>query len=357
MVQDKTGTGVSGGRATYTLGNGGGNFVTGQTSDLLGNDVTLYANGVDQFNAGTPGNVTISGIPYSSYDVYVFNHDNGSTHGGSVTVNGVTKYVRCGAGDPNNSGLGYVESTDTTYGNGTDIQQGNYVRFAAQTGSNCTIQLNAVYCGDNTQRFRPCAVQIVSNTTVPVVPPNSAPSAPAGITASAGNRQVNVSWNASATATAYNVKRSNSSGSGYSTIATVSAPITGYCDLSASNNGTTYYYVVSAVNAIGEGGNSAEVSGTPSLPAWTPPARSVYQWSVPVIPPMPAYAATADPDRKAYLWIPPGCTLVRGLVTGLQNMLERPLFEDPVFRQACTDANLGIVWIAAGYARSSPGLG
>src|SRR5262249_30376989 len=32
-------------------------------------------------------------------------------------------------------------------------------------------------------------------------------------------------------------------------------------------NGTTYYYVVSAVNAVGESGNSGQISSTPSAPA------------------------------------------------------------------------------------------
>jgi len=40
---------------------------------------------------------------------------------------------------------------------------------------------------------------------------------------------------------------------------------------STAINGTTYYYVVSAVNTIGESVNSTEVSATPQLPP-TPPA-------------------------------------------------------------------------------------
>jgi len=97
----------------------------------------------------------------------------------------------------------------------------------------------------------------------------SAPSAPTGLTATAGNAQVNLTWNASAGATGYYVKRSTSSGTEVQ-IAAQSA--TAYSDNSVSN-GITYYYVVSAYNSYGQSANSAEVSGTPVAPP--PPAADV----------------------------------------------------------------------------------
>ena len=97
----------------------------------------------------------------------------------------------------------------------------------------------------------------------------SAPSAPTGLTATAGNAQVNLTWNASAGATGYYVKRSTSSSTEVQ-IAAQSA--TAYSDNSVTN-GIKYYYVVSAYNSYGESANSAEVSGTPLAPP--PPAADV----------------------------------------------------------------------------------
>jgi len=97
----------------------------------------------------------------------------------------------------------------------------------------------------------------------------SAPSAPTGLTATAGNAQVNLTWNASAGATGYYVKRSTSSSTEVQ-IAAQSA--TAYSDNSVTN-GIKYYYVVSAYNSYGESANSAEVSGTPVAPP--PPAADV----------------------------------------------------------------------------------
>jgi len=96
---------------------------------------------------------------------------------------------------------------------------------------------------------------VVSAT--PTLPP---PSAPTGVGASSGSGQVVISWTASSGATSYNVKRSLVNGGPYSTIGSVS--ISPYVD-SGLTNGTTYYYVVSAVNACCESANSAQVSGTP----------------------------------------------------------------------------------------------
>jgi len=88
------------------------------------------------------------------------------------------------------------------------------------------------------------------------------PAAPTGVTATAGNAQATVSWSASAGATSYNVKRATANGGPYATIAT-GVTATSYADTGLAN-GTTYYYVVSAVNEAGESANSAQASATPT---------------------------------------------------------------------------------------------
>jgi hypothetical protein len=87
------------------------------------------------------------------------------------------------------------------------------------------------------------------------------PATPTGLAAAPGNAQVSLSWAASSGATSYNVKRSTTSGGPYST---VSSPTTNSYNDTGLTNGTTYFYVVSAVNSNGESGNSSEVSATPA---------------------------------------------------------------------------------------------
>ncbi len=90
-------------------------------------------------------------------------------------------------------------------------------------------------------------------------PPPQPPAAPADPIATAGYGQATFTWTASAGATNYNVKRSTTSG-GETTIASTAG--TSYTDTSVLD-GTTYYYVVSALNVGGEGPNSIEVSIMP----------------------------------------------------------------------------------------------
>jgi hypothetical protein len=87
------------------------------------------------------------------------------------------------------------------------------------------------------------------------------PAAPANLAATIGDASVALSWSTSSNASSYIVKRSVVSGSGYANIATnasVTATNTGLL------NGTLYYFVVSAVNAYGEGTNSTQVSARPT---------------------------------------------------------------------------------------------
>jgi hypothetical protein len=86
------------------------------------------------------------------------------------------------------------------------------------------------------------------------------PTAPSSLQAVAGNTEAFLSWDESSGATSYNVKRSTTSGSGYATVASSSDPFLTNTGLS---NGTTYYYVVSAVNDAGESNDSSQIACLP----------------------------------------------------------------------------------------------
>jgi hypothetical protein len=88
--------------------------------------------------------------------------------------------------------------------------------------------------------------------------------APAKLIAVAGDSQVMLNWDAVIDATGYNVKRSTTAGGPYTTIASNVAGIS-YVDKDVVN-GTTYYYVVTAIAADGESANSNEASATPAAP-------------------------------------------------------------------------------------------
>lgn len=80
--------------------------------------------------------------------------------------------------------------------------------------------------------------------------------APSGVTAWPAAGEVVLSWWGVAHGTSYNVKRSASSGGPYTMVASgITDPLT-YTDSPTSG---TWYYVVSAVTASGEGANSSEV--------------------------------------------------------------------------------------------------
>ena len=100
----------------------------------------------------------------------------------------------------------------------------------------------------------------------------TAPGAPSGLSATSGNAQISLSWSAPVSdggspVTGYRIYRSTSTGTETFTGVTVTS--TSYTD-SAGSPGTTYYYRVGAVNAVGEGGlsneSSAKFVASPSAP-------------------------------------------------------------------------------------------
>ena len=97
-------------------------------------------------------------------------------------------------------------------------------------------------------------------------PDTEPPAVPAGLLASNGNRQVNLSWSANSEIdlAGYRVYRSQTSGSGFVPLADVAADSVSYQD-SGLSNGTTYYYALSAFDTSGnESGLSDVVAGTPA---------------------------------------------------------------------------------------------
>ncbi len=112
---------------------------------------------------------------------------------------------------------------------------------------------------------------VASATPVATV---SIPSVPSGLAATADNAQVSLRWSASSGATGYHVKRSTTSGGPYAQIAAPASPA--YMDTSVAN-GTTYYYVVSALDSAGESANSGQISALPAIP--NPPPTTFGNWT------------------------------------------------------------------------------
>ncbi len=70
---------------------------------------------------------------------------------------------------------------------------------------------------------------------------------------------------------------------------------------------------------------------TGQLTAWA----AEYQFSVPV--------GGGHADARAFLWIPPTCERVRGVLLAQQVILEKNVCDDPIIRAACARAGLAIV--------------
>jgi uncharacterized repeat protein (TIGR03803 family) len=102
------------------------------------------------------------------------------------------------------------------------------------------------------------------------VSPIGPPPAPTGVIATSGNGLVNVQWSTAPGAVSYNVFQGTAPGGESAT--PVQSGLTGTsATISSLANGTTYYFVIRAVNASGASPASSEVSATPSS---SPPAPS-----------------------------------------------------------------------------------
>jgi hypothetical protein len=119
---------------------------------------------------------------------------------------------------------------------------------------------NAPFAYDTGAITDPALVTALTDGVAPP-PPNGAPYAVTGVTATAGTGQVTVSWNAVSGATSYQLYRTANSGSEPATPSVTGLTGTTFTD-TGLNPGTTYYYRVVAVNGSGASGFSTEASAS-----------------------------------------------------------------------------------------------
>jgi hypothetical protein len=149
-----------------------------------------------------------------------------------------------------------VKRSTTTGGPYTKISSPTATNFTDTNLANGTTYFYVVSAVNATGE----SANSVQASATPVAPTQS-PAAPTGLIAAGGNAQVSLSWTASSGATSYPLKRSTTTGGPYTQI---SAPATTSFTDTGLTNGTTYFYVVSALNAVGESANSAQASARPA---------------------------------------------------------------------------------------------
>jgi fibronectin type 3 domain-containing protein len=162
--------------------------------------------------------------------------------------------------------------------------------------------------------------------------PATVPGAPTSLVANPGNATIALSWaapasNGGSVVTAYNIYRGTASGSG-TLLAGAVAGLT-FSDATAIN-GTTYFYTVRGLNAVGEGGPSGEASATPRATATVPGAPTgvsatrgdgqvTLRWTAPVSnggSPVTGYTATGTPGGATCTTTGATTCVVTGLANG-----------------------------------------
>lgn len=135
----------------------------------------------------------------------------------------------------------------------------------ASPGANTTSYAATGLAPASTYTFRVTATNVIGDSApsneVVVTTLFGIPSAPTGLTATAGNASVSLDWADTAGAGSYTIRYGTSPGSYPNSLAGLTSSSG---NVSALSNGTSYYFVVTASNANGTGAASAEVTATPS---------------------------------------------------------------------------------------------
>jgi len=115
------------------------------------------------------------------------------------------------------------------------------------------------------------STEATATTNAPVP---TAPAAPTGVSATGGAKQISVSWSAVSGTTSYNLYWATTSGVTTGTGTKIAGATSPYLQSGLADS-TARYFIVTAVNGVGEGAASAEASATTN--AAPPPAQT---WSL-----------------------------------------------------------------------------
>jgi len=182
--------------------------------------------------------------------------------GSTITISGTAVDV----------GGGVVGAVEISVDGGTtwhpSVGRENWSYTATFTNAGIVnVRSRAVDDSGNLEVPGPGIILTVTSSTPP-------PATPTGLTATAGNAQVSLAWNASSGAASYNLYRSVNGGA-YTLLNTSPITTTSYTD-SSLTNGTPYCYEATAVNSSGESAKSSPACATPQPPPPSP-AISVIQ--------------------------------------------------------------------------------
>jgi fibronectin type 3 domain-containing protein len=236
----------------------------GGTSSLTG----VFANGTGVI---TPGNlaatsgtaVTVTPSDTTIYTLTVTNSAGVSVaQAVTVTVNPAAPTITSFTANPASITAGASASLTGVFSGGKGVITPGNIAATSGTAVSVTPSDTTIYTLTVTNS---AGVTITQAVTVKVTA-TSVPAAPTGLTATAGNASVSLSWTASTGATSYNVYRGTTSGGESTTPIATGITTTAYSDTGLTN-GTTYYYKVAAVNGGGTSGYSNEASATPELAA------------------------------------------------------------------------------------------
>jgi len=162
----------------------------------------------------------------------------------------------------------YATSSGVTTANGTKIA--NAKTPLVQTGLTASTTYYYIVTAVNSTGESAASVQVAA-TTLPATPAPTAPIAPTGVSATGGANQATITWPAVSGASSYNIYWSATAGVTKTNGTKVAAATSPYVK-TALSAGTTYYFIVTAVNSVGESAASTQVSATTNAPPPTVPA-------------------------------------------------------------------------------------